>query len=102
MADESGAPAVPAEDLRVELERLRLLHSISQEFNSSLDFDELLPKVSATDLAAAGPAGGSVGTPGGAGLPCRPALGAATRNRRGPRIPMATGCVGARAWSRAA
>src|SRR6059036_2535092 len=60
MADESGAPAVPAEDLRVELERLRLLHSISQEFNSSLDFDELLPKVFDTVVTAVGAAGGSL------------------------------------------
>src|SRR3989442_3302188 len=77
MADESGAPAVPAEDLRVELERLRLLHSISQEFNSSLDFDELLPKVFDTVLAAVGAAGGSLWIAEGDVLRCKLALGAA-------------------------
>ena len=60
MADESGAPTVAAEDLRSELERLRLLHAISQEFSSSLEFDELLPKVFDAVLQAVGAQGGSI------------------------------------------
>ena len=44
MHDMLSAPP-SAEDLRAEVERLRLLHSISLEFSASLDFDELLPRV---------------------------------------------------------
>src|SRR3989442_4044319 len=94
MADESGAPAVPAEDLRVELERLRLLHSISQEFNSSLDFDELLPKVFDTVLAAVGAAGGSLWIPEGDGLRCKLALGGARPKLIGDTMPIGTGFIG--------
>ena len=43
MADGASAPSVAADDVRAELERLRLQYSIGLEFNSSLDFDELLP-----------------------------------------------------------
>jgi uncharacterized membrane protein YccC len=60
MDGESGAPTVPAEDLREELERLRLLHTISQEFSSSLDFNELLPKVFDSVIRAVGAQGGSI------------------------------------------
>src|SRR5438876_8301841 len=60
MDRESGVPTVPAEDLREELERLRLLHAIGQEFSASLDFDELLPKVFDTVLRAVGAQGGSI------------------------------------------
>src|SRR3989442_863976 len=94
MADESGAPAVPAEDLRVELERLRLLHSISQEFNSSLDFDELLPKVFGTVLTAVGAAGGSLWIAEGDALRCKLALGAASQKLIGTTMPIGTGFVG--------
>src|SRR2546426_2059696 len=87
MADESGAPAVPAEDLRVELERLRLLHSISQEFNSSLDFDELLPKVFDTVVTAVGAAGGSLWIAEGDVLRCKLALGAASQKLIGTTMP---------------
>src|SRR3989442_1149694 len=94
MADESGAPAVPAEDLRVELERLRLLHSISQEFNSSLDFDELLPKVFDSVLTAVGAAGGSLWIAEGDVLRCKLALGAASQKLIGTTMPIGTGFVG--------
>src|SRR5439155_1019399 len=94
MADESGAPAVPAEDLRVELERLRLLHSISQEFNSSLDFDELLPKVFDTVVTAVGAAGGSLWIAEGDVLRCKLALGAASQKLIGTTMPIGTGFVG--------
>src|SRR3989442_5961481 len=94
MADESGAPAVPAEDLRVELERLRLLHSISQEFNSSLDFDELLPKVFDTVVTAVGAAGGSLWIAGGDVLRCKLALGAASPKLIRTTMPIGTDIVG--------
>src|SRR3989442_6010012 len=93
MADESGAPAVPAEDLRVELERLRLLHSISQEFNSSLDFDELLPKVFDTVLAAVGAAGCSLWIAEGDALRCQLAPGAASPEPVCTTMPNSTGVV---------
>src|SRR5207302_1428044 len=54
MADGASAPSVAADDVRAELERLRLQYSIGLEFNSSLDFDELLPKVFDTVLSAVG------------------------------------------------
>src|SRR3989442_4381373 len=94
MADESGAPAVRAEDLRVESERLCLLHSISQEFNSSLDFDELLPKVFDTVLTAVGAAGGSLWIAEGDVLRCKLALGAASQKLIGTTMPIGTGFVG--------
>src|SRR2546422_3117092 len=94
MADESGAPAVPAEDLRVELERLRLLHSISQEFNSSLDFDELLPKVFDTVVTAVGAAGGSLWIAGGAVPRCKLAPGAANQKPIGDTVPLRPGFGG--------
>src|SRR5437899_11480620 len=94
MADESGAPAVPAEDLRVELERLRLLHSISQEFNSSLDFDELLPKVFDTVVTAVGAAGGSLWIAEGDVLRCKLAPGAASQKRIRATMPIRTGFGG--------
>src|SRR2546428_14069344 len=93
MADESGAPAVPAEDLRVELERLRLLHSISQEFNSSLDFDELLPKVFDTVLAAVGAAGGSPWIAEGGGARCERSPGEGRPKARACTLPVAAQIV---------
>src|SRR3989442_7205751 len=94
MADESGALAVSAEDLRVELERLRLLHSISQEFNSSLDFDELLPKVFDTVVTAVGAAGGSLWIAEGDVLRCKLPLGAPSQKLIGTTMPIGTGFVG--------
>src|SRR2546422_11070734 len=97
MADESGAPAVPAEDLRVELERLRLLHSISQEFNSSLDFDELLPTGFDTVLPAAGAARGSRRVPEAPEAPSPPAPGRASQKPEGAtsRVAPARAAAGA-------
>ena len=43
-----------------EVERLRLLHAISLEFSTSLDFDELLPRVFNRVLAALGAEAGSI------------------------------------------
>src|SRR5918996_3708595 len=65
------------EELRREVERLRLLHSISLEFNTTLDFDELLPRVFDRVLAAVGAAGGSLWIAEGDMLHCRLAVGGA-------------------------
>ena len=51
MADDPGVSSATEQEMREEIERLRLLHRISQEFNSSLDLDELLPKVFDTVLS---------------------------------------------------
>jgi len=72
MADDLSAPPVHTEDVRDELERLRLLHAISQDFSSSLDFDELLPKVFDSVLSAVGAQGGSIWIAEGGGDVLRP------------------------------
>ena len=94
MDGESGAPTLPAEDLREELERLRLLHRISQEFSSSLEFDELLPKVFDAVLQAVGAQGGSIWIAEGDQLRCRLALGSASQKLVGTTMPVGTGFVG--------
>lgn len=94
MDGESGAPTVPAEDLREELERLRLLHAISQEFSSSLDFDELLPKVFDSVIRAVGAQGGSIWIAEGAALRCRLALGSSSQKLVGTTMPVGSGFVG--------
>src|SRR5574341_1456900 len=92
MDREPGAPPAELEDLRGELERLRLLHTISQDFSSSLDFDELLPKVFDSVLSAVGAQGGSIWIAEGDVLRCRLALGAASQKRVGTLMatPMVT------------
>src|SRR2546430_8935643 len=82
MADGASAPSVAADDVRAELERLRLQYSIGLEFNSSLDFDELLPKVFDTVLSAVGAQGGSIWIAEGDVLRCRLALGSASQKLR--------------------
>ncbi len=94
MVDDLGAPPAPAEDVRDELERLRLLHAISQEFSSSLDFDELLPKVFDSVLSAVGAQGGSIWIAEGDVLRCRLALGSASQKLVGTEMPVGTGFVG--------
>src|SRR5712692_1467147 len=94
MVDETGAPSVPVEDLRAELERLRLLHSIGQEFSSSLDFDQLLSKVFDSVLSALGAQGGSIWIAEGDVLRCRLALGSASQKLVGTEMPVGTGFVG--------
>jgi len=96
MADDLSAPPVHAEDVRDELERLRLLHAISQDFSSSLDFDELLPKVFDSVLSAVGAQGGSIWIVEGGGdvLRCRLALGGASQKLVGTEMPVGTGFVG--------
>jgi len=94
MDRQSGAPPVPGEDLHEELQRLRLLHSISQEFSSSLDFDELLPKVFDRVLAAVGAQGGALWIAEGDELRCRLAVGATSQKLVGTTMPVGTGFVG--------
>src|SRR2546422_797055 len=96
MADDLSAPPVHTEDVRDELERLRLLHAISQDFSSSLDFDELLPKVFDSVLSAVGAQGGSIWIAEGGGdvLRCRLALGSASQKLVGTEMPVGTGFVG--------
>src|SRR5467141_3894656 len=96
MADGAAAPSVPADEIRAELERLRLQYSISLEFNSSLDFDELLPKVFDSVLSAVGAQGGSIWIVEGGGdvLRCRLALGSASQKLVGTEMPVGTGFVG--------
>lgn len=81
-------------DLRAEAERLRLLHRISQEFNSSLDFDELLPQVFDSVLSAVGAQGGSLWIAEGGELRCRLALGASSQKLVGTTMPLGAGFVG--------
>ncbi len=88
------AGAVSIEELREELERLRLLHGISQEFSSSLDFDELLPKVFDSVLSAVGAQGGSIWIAEGDQLRCRLALGAASQKLVGTTMPVGEGFIG--------
>ena len=81
-------------DLRDEITRLRLLQSITAEFNSSLDFDELLPKVFNTVLDAVGARGGSLWIAEGDELRCRLALGASSSRLLGTTMPIGEGFVG--------
>src|SRR2546430_2472916 len=94
MTDGAGVPSVAADDVRAELERLRLQYSIGLEFNSSLDFDELLPKVFDSVLTAVGAQGGSIGIAEGDVLRCRLALGSASQKLVGTTLPVGTGFVG--------
>ncbi|HEX6644112.1 MAG TPA: GAF domain-containing protein [Gemmatimonadales bacterium] len=84
----------PSSDLRAEVERLRLLHTIGQEFNSSLDLDELLPRVFHSVLTAVGGQGGSLWIAEGELLRCVLALGGASERLVGARMPIGTGFAG--------
>ena len=94
MPDMLSAPAASAEALREEIERLRLLHSISLEFSASLDFDELLPRVFQRVLAALGAEGGSLWIADGDILRCRLAEGGAGQKLVGAQVPVGTGFIG--------
>jgi hypothetical protein len=60
MTDLLRVPPASVEELRREVDRLRLLHSITLEFNASLDFEELLPRIFDRVLTALGAQGGSL------------------------------------------
>lgn len=94
MRDTLSPPGVPVEALREEIERLRLLHSISLEFSASLEFDELLPRVFQRVLAALGAEGGSLWIAEGDVLRCRLAEGGAGKKLVGAQVPVGTGFVG--------
>ena len=92
--DVLAAPPASAEELREEIERLRLMHSIGLEFSASLDFDELLPRVFQRVLAALGAQGGSLWITEGDMLRCRLAEGGAGQKLVGAEMPVGTGFVG--------
>ncbi len=85
---------VATEALRREVERLRQLRGISQEFNSSLDFDELLPRVFETVLETLGAEAGSLWIAEGDMLRCRLAVGGAGARLVGAQMPVGTGFIG--------
>jgi RND family efflux transporter MFP subunit len=89
-----SAPATPTDELREEVERLRLLQSISLEFSASLDFDQLLPTVFNRVLAALGAEGGSLWIADGDVLRCRLAVGGRGAQLVGAEVPVGTGFVG--------
>jgi GAF domain-containing protein/multidrug resistance efflux pump len=77
-----------------EVERLRLLHALSLEFSSSLDFDELLPRVFHRVLETLGAEGGSIWIAEGDVLRCRLAVGGRGERLIGAEVPVGTGFVG--------
>ena len=93
MHDILSVPPAPVEELRHEVERLRLLQSICLEFSASLDFDELLPRVFHRVLCRWARKAGRCGSPrgrcSGAGSPegARPRL-------VGAQMPVGTGFIG--------
>ncbi|HEX9727327.1 MAG TPA: GAF domain-containing protein [Gemmatimonadales bacterium] len=92
----NDTPRVPSSDseLRAEVERLRLLQSISEDFAGSLDFDELLPRVFDTVLTAVGAQGGALWIAEGDVLRCRLAVGSASQKLVGTETPIGEGFVG--------
>jgi hypothetical protein len=94
--DAPGAsPALDSADsLRAEVERLRLIQQISNQFNSSLDFDALLPQVFRTVLATLGAEGGSLWVAEGDLLTCRLAVGRNSQRMIGAQMPVGTGFIG--------
>jgi len=82
------------QDLRDEIARLALLRSITEQFNASLDFDELLPRVFNAVLDAVGARGGSLWIAEGDVLRCRLALGAASQSLLDTTVPIGEGFVG--------
>jgi GAF domain-containing protein len=98
MTDLVGVPADTGpgtiEELRRETERLRLLHSITLEFNATLDFEQLLPRVFDRVLTAVGAGGGSLWIAEGDMLHCRLAVGGSAARLVGAQMPVGTGFVG--------
>ncbi len=94
MPDVLSVTPASLEELRREVERLRLLHQITLEFNASLDFDHLLPQVFDRVLAAVGAGGGSLWIAEGDMLHCRLAVGGRAAQLVGAQMPVGTGFVG--------
>jgi GAF domain-containing protein/multidrug resistance efflux pump len=89
-----SAPATSTDELREEVERLRLLRSIGLELSASLDFDELLPKVFDRVVVALGAQGGSIWIAEGDMLRCRIAVGGRGDRLIGAEVPVGSGFVG--------
>ena len=89
-----SAPATTRDELREEVERLRLLQSISLEFSASLDFDQLLPTVFNRVVTAVGAEGGSIWIADGDVLRCRIAVGGRGDRLVGAEMPLGSGFVG--------
>jgi len=94
MTDVLGVPPAVVEELRREVERLQLLHSITLEFNATLDLDQLLPQVFDRVLTAVGAGGGSLWIAEGDMLHCRLAVGGSASRLVGAQMPVGTGFVG--------
>lgn len=94
MTDVLGGPPALVEELRREVERLQLLHSITLEFNATLDLDKLLPQVFDRVLTAVGAGGGSLWIAEGDMLHCRLAVGGSAARLVGAQMPVGTGFVG--------
>lgn len=94
MADVQDVSSASVDELRLELEDLRLLHRIAEGFNSTIDFDELLPQVFNDILDAVGAQGGSIWIAHGDMLRCELALGSASQKLLGTDVPVGTGFVG--------
>jgi GAF domain-containing protein len=94
MTDVLGVPPALVEELRREVERLRLLHSITLEFNATLDFDKLLPQVFDRVLTTLGAGGGSLWIAEGDMLHCRLAVGGSAARLVGAQMPVGTGFIG--------
>jgi GAF domain-containing protein/biotin carboxyl carrier protein len=95
MTDLLGVPLSSADDLRQEVARLRLLHSLTLEFNATLDLDELLPRIFDRVLAALDAEGGSLWVAEGDMLRCRLAVGGGSAQRMvGAQMPVGSGFVG--------
>jgi GAF domain-containing protein/multidrug resistance efflux pump len=94
MPDILSVSPASLEQLHQEVERLRLLHSITLEFNATLDFDQLLPRVFDRVLTALGAEGGSLWIAEGDMLHCRLALGGAGARLVGAQMPVGTGFIG--------
>jgi GAF domain-containing protein/multidrug resistance efflux pump len=94
MPDILSVSPASLEQLHQEVERLRLLHSITLEFNATLDFDQLLPRVFDRVLTAVGAEGGSLWIAEGDMLHCRLALGGAGARLVGAQMPVGTGFIG--------
>ena len=97
MTDVLGVPPSSVDDLRQEVARLRLLHSLTLEFNATLDIDELLPRIFDRVLAALGAEGGSLWIAEGEMLRCHLAVGGAGQRLVGARVPIGSGFVGSAA-----
>jgi GAF domain-containing protein len=82
------------DSIRAEVERLRLIQQISNRFNSSLDFDALVPEVFRTVLETLGAEGGSLWVAEGDVLTCRLAVGGASHRMIGAQMPVGTGFIG--------